>query len=565
MLYRILKWGCLCCFMLFPTLQAGWLPPEQVSPPSVNASRCRVAVDQNGNATAVWVEFTGINQIIQASTKPFGGSWQVTPDNLSQPSQSVEGPSIAVDSSGNATVAWVWYDGTNNIVQASTKPFGGSWQVAPDNLSQPGRDAEGSRIAVDSSGNATVVWDRYDGTNNIVQASTKLYGGSWQATPDNLSQPGQDADGSSVAVDSSGNATAVWVRYDGTNLIAQASTKPFGGSWQVIPDNLSQPGQDVGSVNIAVDSSGNATAIWIRSDGTNNIVQASTKPFGGSWQATPDNLSQPGQDASSPDIAVDSSGNATAVWIRYDGSNYIIQTLSKPLGGSWQGIPDAIAQLQALTFANPLEIALDPADNATALWLNRSGGNGVVQSANKFSLPVVTGVNPNVGPEQGGISVTITGTNFVGVTAVNFGSTSSSSFTVNSPTSITAISPGGLGTVDITVIAFGGTSSITSHDQYTYQSQPPLPPSKFRGTVKKKKHFHKHKYHLKAKWIASSSPNVEFYRIYKRSKIVDTVHANSKFAFKVHLLWKSSTKKFKITAVNSNNIESSPRKLKIKK
>jgi hypothetical protein len=56
--------------------------------------------------------------------------------------------------------------------------------------------------------------------------------------------------------------------------------------------------------------------------------------------------------------------------------------------------------------------------------------------------PTVTKVEPNKGPAAGGTTVTITGTNFVGVGSVEFGAGKlAKSFTVNSETSITAVSP----------------------------------------------------------------------------------------------------------------------------
>ncbi|MEB0174341.1 MULTISPECIES: Ig-like domain-containing protein, partial [unclassified Undibacterium] len=52
--------------------------------------------------------------------------------------------------------------------------------------------------------------------------------------------------------------------------------------------------------------------------------------------------------------------------------------------------------------------------------------------------------------------------------AVKFGLSNASSFTVNSATQITATAPAGSGTVDITVVTMGGTSSVSVADNYTY-------------------------------------------------------------------------------------------------
>jgi hypothetical protein len=82
--------------------------------------------------------------------------------------------------------------------------------------------------------------------------------------------------------------------------------------------------------------------------------------------------------------------------------------------------------------------------------------------------PTVTGVSPAEGPQAGGTSVTVTGTELIGATAVKFGSSDATSFTVNSESSITAVSPAGTGTVDVTVTTPAGTSATSAADQYTY-------------------------------------------------------------------------------------------------
>ena len=80
---------------------------------------------------------------------------------------------------------------------------------------------------------------------------------------------------------------------------------------------------------------------------------------------------------------------------------------------------------------------------------------------------------PEHGPATGGASVVITGTGFIGTTAVQFGGTAATNFTINSSTQITATAPAGTGVVDVTVtIPVGGTSAISSSDDFTYVPAP---------------------------------------------------------------------------------------------
>jgi hypothetical protein len=102
-----------------------------------------------------------------------------------------------------------------------------------------------------------------------------------------------------------------------------------------------------------------------------------------------------------------------------------------------------------------------------------ASGWSATNTADQFTyadtVPTVTGVSPSTGSVAGGDSVTITGTGFTNAYDVSFGGVSAS-FTVNSDDSITAVTPpGNAGTVDVTVTSFGGTSTTSSADRFTYK------------------------------------------------------------------------------------------------
>lgn len=83
--------------------------------------------------------------------------------------------------------------------------------------------------------------------------------------------------------------------------------------------------------------------------------------------------------------------------------------------------------------------------------------------------PSVTAVSPDVGPTGGGTSVSITGSSFLGATTVLFGTAAATSFSVVSGTEITATAPAhAAGTVDVTVVAPGGTAATTPADEFAY-------------------------------------------------------------------------------------------------
>ncbi len=88
--------------------------------------------------------------------------------------------------------------------------------------------------------------------------------------------------------------------------------------------------------------------------------------------------------------------------------------------------------------------------------------------------PSVSSVTPDTGPDGGGTTVTITGTDFIGVSTVKFGSSEAESFTVESESTISAVSPEGTGPVDVTVGGPAGVSATSLADRFSYEKLGPV-------------------------------------------------------------------------------------------
>jgi hypothetical protein len=119
-------------------------------------------------------------------------------------------------------------------------------------------------------------------------------------------------------------------------------------------------------------------------------------------------------------------------------------------------------------------IALTPAgsDGSMDVTVTTDGGTSATSAADLYTIvppPTVTGVDPATGSVDGGESITISGSGFTDATEVDFGGVAAS-FTVNDDGSITTTAPpGSAGTVDIIVIADGGSSAASPLDEYTYE------------------------------------------------------------------------------------------------
>lgn len=129
-----------------------------------------------------------------------------------------------------------------------------------------------------------------------------------------------------------------------------------------------------------------------------------------------------------------------------------------------------------VTLVSPTSITVtSPAGSAGSsnITVTTTAGISPVVTAGIFTylgVPALSSISPIVGPSNGGISLTIVGSNFAAGATVNFGTTPSPSVIINSSTSITAIVPSGtVGACNVTVITSGGTSGTL---QFTYQSIP---------------------------------------------------------------------------------------------
>ena len=107
-------------------------------------------------------------------------------------------------------------------------------------------------------------------------------------------------------------------------------------------------------------------------------------------------------------------------------------------------------------------------------------GAGTAASSNEVTpsatlAPVIFAVSPSTGPQSGGTSVSITGSNLTGASQVLFGQIPATGVTVNSANQITAVSPAvqAGGAIDITVVTPAGQDILEL--SYTYDAPPAVP------------------------------------------------------------------------------------------
>ena len=161
-----------------------------------------------------------------------------------------------------------------------------------------------------------------------------------------------------------------------------------------------------------------------------------------------------------------------------DGQLYLQQAVAAGGLATFAGFPINLAAQNSSTIAGDFTAStLGSVDLASvrietgALTAADVTNNFDIGVPGQFTVPAVTGVNPNTGPISGGTPVTITGTGFTGATTVTFGGKPATGVVVDSPTQITAIDPAATsaGMVNVLVTtATGGTSAQVTADQFTY-------------------------------------------------------------------------------------------------
>jgi hypothetical protein len=295
----------------------------QLSAGGADALAPQVALGPDGTATVVWTRWDGTSFRVQERRISSGGTAAEATRTLSASGQNAFDPQVDVAASGEATVVWKWFDGAHYLVQERRVAPNGSAETATQTLSSTGQDAVEPHLEVAGDGTATVVWARFDGTSTIVQER--------RVKPDrtltsilNLSTAGRNAVQPQVALGPKAEATVVWDRFDGTNWVIQRQRLTASGALEGGAVNVSEGGKSA-EPQVAIDGGGKATVVWDRFDGSNFVVQARQLSPTGAALTAPVQLSVGGRDAADPQLGVAPDRRLTVLWSRFNGSNWIVQ------------------------------------------------------------------------------------------------------------------------------------------------------------------------------------------------------------------------------------------------
>ena len=273
----------------------------------------QIAVDNSGNALVVWVQKAGASTNIWANR--FNGADWGTAEQIETNNGDVFWPQVAFDNSGNALAVWAQDDGTRTNIQAN-RFDGSNWGTAELIETDNAGDALWPQIAFDSNGNALAVWAQNDGVRYNIRAN-RFNGARWGSAEQIETDNEEDAFSPQIAIDSNGNALALWGQYDGTRTNIWANR--FNGTgWGVAGLIETDNAGSAFGPQIAFDSRDKAFAVWAQKGGARYNIRVN-RFDGSSWGSAELIETDNAGDAFRPQIVLDNSGNAIAVWEQYDG------------------------------------------------------------------------------------------------------------------------------------------------------------------------------------------------------------------------------------------------------
>lgn len=294
--------------------------PNDLSKEVLEVTSHHVALDEAGDAVAVWAQRpTGLAEV-RAEVRR-AGIWGVAV--LLSGGAVTGGPGLAVSGRGDAFAVWV----EDAVVKAAHGDISaGTWDP-PATLSTT--EAFGNpAVAVNRLGDALAawLWPSQPRESGVIQAAFRPAGGTWSPPTDLGTAVGGIPAGPRVALDDAGNGFVVWLGGAGGSSVESAFRPRVSGAWSQ-PALVSGPG--TADPQLGVDPSGDAIAVW--TDASGSTAAAIRPAAAGAWQPS---VVLSGGGTSDPRLAVDAAGGAVATWNIRQGERAEVQ--SSDLSGGWE-------------------------------------------------------------------------------------------------------------------------------------------------------------------------------------------------------------------------------------
>jgi hypothetical protein len=294
---------------------------------STNSSFPRLAIDNNGNGVGVWQQMDASGYSVYGASYYNSIGWGSTVQ-IAASSPFLSAPVVAVQASTGAVVTlWQMEQDSVLAIQASTLSLGaGNW-TTPQTLSSPTVSATNPQIVYNTLGEALGVWQVSVGSQIGLQTSS--YNGSSWSDPitfpaaGNLTNP-------RVALNNIGEAVIVSeMVVDGNTsivAIARSSMKTWGSV-----TTISGSDAQAAAPKVVLNDSHQAVVVWQNALSGANTVRSVRASNLSNWGSVT-SLSNTTSLNTNPDVWVNGSGFAVAVWKKQDGTQISFQAATYTSG-----------------------------------------------------------------------------------------------------------------------------------------------------------------------------------------------------------------------------------------
>jgi hypothetical protein len=311
--------------------------------------QAQVAMDNSGNALAVWMHYDGTSFTIWANHYLSStAQWSTATAIATTASTSSYGVTVYMDAAGNGIAMWSQRDGTTDNI----------WLIAAGAT---------PKMVFDTSGNAWAVWVSSGG---ISASRYTASSSTWGAVQSISSVSSSEIRLPQIAMDPNGNCLVVWYQTDGTRYNVWFNRFTAGTSSWGTAQLLESGSGSALKPQIAMDVNGTGWAVWVQNDGTRNAIWVNRYTANTSSWGTP-SIIDPGMDGSGdPQIGIDGSGNALVVWYQAYGPLSMQHTVSvasryTASTSSW-GAPVIIGPMDGVAYSP--QVAINGNGNAWVVW-----------------------------------------------------------------------------------------------------------------------------------------------------------------------------------------------------
>jgi hypothetical protein len=238
--------------------------------------------------------------------------------------------------------------------------------TTPTVISTANRQSGAPQVTAYGNGRALIVWKEIeDGIFRI--KLRQAFADSTLGPIQTLSSATQRADLPQVAVNALGDAVVVWKQFNGSNWVIEARARAASGALSAVQP-LSDPGQNADMPQVAIDPTGKALVVWKRFNGTNQVMQLRQRSPGGALGAVRQ-ISAIGENTTTPLVTMANDGSALLLWDRVEpGKLYSIESRSRAANGALGSIT-----MLAGSFGSPSNASVRMLGDGRALVFWREG------------------------------------------------------------------------------------------------------------------------------------------------------------------------------------------------